>query len=231
MDVMLSSGVIGGLAGGLAVLLLGLALRATRRPPPVDAASGAVVLRYHFLIRALSVPVALFPLALVVLLFVFPPKDRAEVLAAAGVLVGFTLAGAFLLLETWLFRVIVTDQEVIRHSPWRRPVLIPWDEVVEVSYSRLNSWFVLTASDGRKVRVAQLLSGVPTFAARVQRHLRPEVYADARAGFEALGVPADSRPRRREGRWSDRARRGGDESVRPPGDEFREGDRGTRPGE
>ena len=225
MDVMLSSGVIGGLAGGLAVLLLGLALQAMRRPPAVDPASGALVLRYHFLIRALSIPIALFPLALVVLLFAFPPKDRAEVLAAVGVLVGFTLAGAFLLLETWLFRVVVTDREIIRHSPWRRPVTIPWEEVGAVSYSRINSWFVLSAADGRKVRVAQLLGGVPTLAARIQRHLPPEVYANARAGFEALGVPAGGVRGRGEGRWSNRARRGADESVRRPGDEFREGER------
>lgn len=66
---------------------------------------------------------------------------------------------------------------------------MPWPEVEQVSYSSVNSWFIIRAADGWKFRVSVLVPGVSQFLAECENHLAPADLAKARPGYQLLGRP------------------------------------------
>jgi hypothetical protein len=211
---------LGAMMGGATLLALGVGAWSAVRAGKVDRAPRVCTLRHHTVPHLFAVLAVVFPGAVAVL-FVFPTGHPAEgekagELFTFAALLGSTLLGAHLFVETWAFRVVVSDAAVTMYLAWRRPVTIPWAEVVEVSYSEADACLVLTGPDGREVRAPLYLDGAATLASAILDRLDPAVYAGAHAGFEALG--ARFRLRWDDTRWADRLRGGRADAIRPGGE-------------
>src|SRR5262249_11385768 len=95
---------------------------------------------------------------------------------------------------------------------------IPWEEVDEVSFSPVNSWFVIQATDGWKFRVSLFVPGLSHFLEECERHLPFPALERAEQGYDRVGRPfpdPDDLPR---GRRRARRRDGG---GGPPGPALR----------
>jgi hypothetical protein len=128
----------------------------------------------------------LVPALLIVLMIAVPPKKQEEVLALGIGGTAFTLLSAFLLVETLRFRVVVSDEGLRSHSPWRPVRFLPWEEVRSVTSHSPTSYFVFRGR-GRRVRVPLWFTGLDRLVDAARRHLPPNVAAEAEDLFRAEG--------------------------------------------
>ncbi len=102
----------------------------------------------------------------------------------AGVLsVVFTAGSGYLFLETTCTRIELSDEGIEASSPWRSTRFLRWSEVTEVASLCNITLFVLTGTDGKKIRVPLYLTGLAELAARIRRHLPPATYQGAERGM------------------------------------------------
>ena len=155
-----------------------------RRPPRVDAATGATILEYAWPLRAIGVVTGVaVPLALAGLAFAFPPQTFKDAFAAGALMLGFTLLGGVLLVETARVRIWLHRDSIVSYSPWRETRTLRWPEVRKVSYSATNRWFVIEGPRGAKIRAHVFLVGIGALVDAIRTKVPPERYAEARAGF------------------------------------------------
>jgi hypothetical protein len=106
----------------------------------------------------------------------------------------FTLSMVYLLVETLTVRVILGAEGLAARSPWRGWRTLLWEEIVEVSYSPTNGWFVLTGPQREKIRVSILLVGIRSFVGTVQERVARERCAKADQGFAEVKQTLPSFP-------------------------------------
>jgi hypothetical protein len=185
---------------------LGLLLWVAQRGrPAADPETGRLLFRHSILFRGFALFAAFgIPLGITVLLLFNPPKKQSEVWAVLGLYVGFAVLSAPLLWESLRFALTVGPEGLDCRSPWRGRRFLPWEEVKEVSYSGMNSWFIIRATDGWKFRVSILVPGLSQFLARCEQHLPPEALEGAEAGYARVGrpFPRPGGPGKRMG-WDD----------------------------
>lgn len=166
-------------------LLMGFLQAAARKPPQVDQETGNVVLAHGWLLKGIGLVFGLgMCVLLIVLMFTAGFKKPQDPYIAGGLCLFFGVLGGIVLIESFRVRIVLTADAIIGHSPWRETRTIRWADVAEVSYSAVNSWFVIQSVDGQKIRASLYLTGVATLCQAVRRHLRPEQYQGARMGFE-----------------------------------------------
>jgi len=164
--------------------ILSWCMAAARRPPRVDQATGAMILEYGWPLRLIGVVTGVaMPIALVCLAFVFPPRTLQDALSAGALMLGFTLLGGVLLVETTRVRLWLHRGSIVSYSPWRETRTLRWAEVGKVSYSGTNKWFVIEGPRGVKIRAHVLLVGIGSLVEAIRTKIPPERYAQARAGF------------------------------------------------
>ncbi len=172
----------------LALILFGLAALSARRPGKLDPATGELVMTYSLPLRVVGVGLGLLaPTLLIVLLLAAPPKGQEQVLAAGIGGTVFALLGGFLLLETLRFRVVVSDEGLRSHSPWRPVRFLPWEEVTFVTSHSPTNYLVFHGKGRRRVRVPLWFTGLDLLVAAARRHLPPKVAAEAEDLFRAEG--------------------------------------------
>jgi hypothetical protein len=194
--------------------------------PRAAPATDTLVLRHSLWLRGF----ALFsgfgiPLGITVLVFVFPPKDTGDLGAILGVFCLFAFLSAPLLWESLRYALVVSPDGLACYSPWRGRAFVAWEEVVEVTYSQGNGWFVVHADDGYRFRVPVLVPGVTRFLAECERHLSLPALMKAAQGYRALRRPLPRQDDALE-KWGDRHHRPrpgppplprpDDERVQPP---------------
>jgi hypothetical protein len=163
---------------------------AQRGKPKADPETGTLVFRHSILFRGFSLFAALgIPLAITVLVIFNPPKKPGEVGAVFGLYGLFAVLGAPLLWESMRFSLTVSPQGLDCRPPWRGRRFLPWEEVAEVSYSGMNSWFVIRAKDGWKFRLHILVPGLAQFLEQCERYLPPQALEKAEAGYGRVGRP------------------------------------------
>jgi hypothetical protein len=174
----------------LAVLgVLGLLLLVAQRGrPTADAAAGTFVFRHSVFLRGFAL-VATFgiPLGITVLVLLHPPEKEGEVYAVVlvyGLFLGLSLP---LLWESILFTLAVSPQGLDCRSPWRGRQFFSWDEVEEVTWSNLGTWFVIRTTEGRTFRVSYLVAGVSEFLGLCEQYLPMEALAGAEPGYNRIG--------------------------------------------
>ncbi|HEX3595301.1 MAG TPA: hypothetical protein VHU80_09375 [Polyangiaceae bacterium] len=79
-----------------------------------------------------------------------------------GILMGVALLSLVMAMVAEFTRVRVewTNDALSFGSPWAAPRSIPWDEVVEVTYSQAAGWFVVRGRQGTKIRLHHWLGGL-----------------------------------------------------------------------
>lgn len=143
----------------------------------VDAA-GNLVMRH-------SEPMRWF-IALAALVFgiVIPWHELHADLAVSETLAfaGMGLLACVALLYFNLLRIVVSREGIHRLAPWR--CNIPWPEIARIEADLPEKHFLITTQSGKRLRIHFALTGMADFIDRVKANRPPEVYEQARAGFD-----------------------------------------------
>ncbi len=149
------------------------------------AAPGTAVLRYGPKLRVLGLCIAFaIPALLVLLLVATPVRSLRNLIPLGGTFLTLGFVGGSLLLETQAVYLLVSDSGLVSFSPWRRRREWRWEEIEQVSFSRLNYWLILDGPRREKIRVSLLLCGSGDFARALLRHVSGMKLARARKVLE-----------------------------------------------
>ena len=153
--------IIGVLVGGI----LGLMVWAAKRGrPKLDAETGVVWFRHSALFRGFSLFMGFgIPLAITALLLYKPPKNRTDVLAVIGLYALFGALSAPLVWESLRYALGISKDGLDCRSPWRASRFVPWNRVESLSYSTMNSWFIIHTKDRWNFRVSVFVPGLSIF--------------------------------------------------------------------
>ncbi len=151
--------VIGLIVVGMIVLLM-----ASRRGHARVEDRSAMV-EYGWAMRGLSIVFLLFPVAIAVLALVSPPKAEDRWIPLY-IILGFLALAVPVAIEVFRRRLRIEEDALVSVSPWTGQVRIPWGEVTAVSYQQSMSWYVIESRGRQRVRVAALMSGLETLAAK-----------------------------------------------------------------
>lgn len=171
-----------GLASCLMLFWLVIALFGPRK---IDAPGVLVSLRYGAALRILALILAWASAGVTIyVLWNFHWRsERALLGVGAGFLAASVISG-LLLIEVERTHFAITEDSIIRQSPWTGKCAVAWNEVTRISYSPLNRWFIVTAGT-RTIRISRHLSGIPEFVRIAQRKLATDRYSGVAALFEA----------------------------------------------
>ena len=107
-------------------------------------------------------------------------EDRPWILGVAGIL---AVPTAFLLPHAYLTRFSFGENGITAFSPWRKRLVIPWDQIANVRYSAGERSYVVVAPCGAELKLHAYMSGVPDLVAEMQRReVRGALLAQAMAG-------------------------------------------------
>ena len=84
-------------------------------------------------------------------------------------------------------------------SAWRGTRFIAWDDLYDVRYSSINSWFVFRGTSGEKIRVTGFVAGLPALLGFVEMRLPATAL---RTRVPATRKPADPSPNSPRSRFS-----------------------------
>lgn len=143
----------------LVVAVLVFLLRSRKAEARMEG-TGAV-LTHTGMMKGLGVVFLLFPCAICVLAFVFPPKPEERWLPVY-LIAGFLCIAIPVALEAHRRRLRIEDRDLVSESPWTGVRRIPWSEITRVTYSASMSWYVIDARSLPSVRVSSLMSGLST---------------------------------------------------------------------
>jgi hypothetical protein len=181
-------GLLFGIIGGAVVGFLGLLMWVAQRGKPAVAADGTLIFRHSWLFRGFALFAGLgIPLTITVLVVFNPPQKPGDVYAILGLYGLFILLSAPLLWESWRFAVYVSPKGIECRSPWRPGRFLPWRDIEEVSFSPMNSWFVIRSTDGWKFRVHLMVPGLSQFLEQCEQHLPAGALDGAEVGYLRVG--------------------------------------------
>ena len=219
----------GGLVGGLiafvvAAVLMGVMVLA-RAGRPVER-QGRLIFTYGLPLKILSAVLLFGPLiGITVLVIVFPPKKDGDIYAIAGCYALFGCLGLPLFWEMMRFALVIDDDGLTCHSPWRGQFYIAWPEVRELTWTTMGSYFIIKG-EHRWFRVSQMTAGLSAMLAEFEKRLPPEKMRGTMRGYAVAGrtFPGGEILRRapREAfdlkRWSESRRRDEGPGDRRPKD-------------
>ena len=148
-----------------------------------------LLLRYNALFRWFTYLAAIgIPVGLTALLYFQPPRgiERWYVLGLDLTIAALTLP---LVWEASRFYLFANPDGLESRSAWRGSRFLAWDDIQEVRYSTMNSWFVFRATNGDKIRVSGFVAGLKSLLALVEQRLSAATLKKARTGYDKLGRP------------------------------------------
>jgi Bacterial PH domain len=172
-----------------------LAWSQSRRRLRVDRAGGAAVLRMPRGHWAILSSIAILPFATIsITAFLVTWQPGAE---ASGLVLGAVMAAAGLLSGGYLLALelrgcIRLDDARIEKVGAVGRRLLPWSEVVRITFNPVNNWFFLTGPGGRTIYFGEGLDGIGTFAEYALARLPPKVLEASPEAEEALQELAGS---------------------------------------
>jgi hypothetical protein len=86
-------------------------------------------------------------------------EDRGELLAVAGLIVGFGSGAAYCFAEYFCTRGTYGDEGIDFRTPWTGRKTERWSDLRDARFNAQSSWYVLTFRSGRTIRISSLLSG------------------------------------------------------------------------
>ena len=174
------------LAYGLILIWLILALAGPRK---IDAPGVLVLLRYGSTLRVLALVLAWAPPCLAIyVLWNYAWRSDSQLMGAGVSFLATSLIAGLLLIEVERTQIAVTEDGLVRSSPWTGRGVLKWSEVERVQYSPINRWIVV-AGAGQTIRISRHLVGVGEFVNIARRKLAPERYAGAAAVFNSASAP------------------------------------------
>jgi hypothetical protein len=155
--------------------------------PTFSPDDGALRFRYSLAIRGLAIIMAFVVPAGVVLLAMTRKMQTDDPWTVPAICALFAALGAPVWWEAFRFSLIICPKGLDCSSPWKGRHFIAWNEITQVSFSSINSWFVIKSATGRSFRVSLFVSGIPEFLAQCERYLPPAALTKARHGYAEVG--------------------------------------------
>jgi len=155
MDIM-DSGVIGGIVGGVASLIIGTIITKSS-----GKKSDNGELKFGLWIFVLGLACLSFVLfSLYFLLFGdLSTEDNTGVCAAVGLILGFGLGAIYSFGEGFKVRGNFNNESIEFHTPWTGSKSEKWSDLESVKFNSQANWYVLKFNSGVKIRLSALLSG------------------------------------------------------------------------
>ena len=160
-----------GIAGAIVSTLLLAALIRTVRLTARKSGS-RFVLEYGKPMRALGVVSLLLGALFILVGSHSSPDQRAIAWVVCGSLAGCTV---YIFLEVFMVRLEFDETFIYHFSPWRRDRQIPWSEIISVSFSQTNRWYVIRTQGHGTLRVSTFLSGIGSFVERLEKTLKMNI--------------------------------------------------------
>lgn len=165
-----------------------LLLSVARAAPPERIDGDTITFRHGKLMRSFAVLVFFgVPLGMGLMVIAYPPRSNLTISLSAAVAVLFGIAGFLLTWEAFQYRLTIAPSGLDCRSPWKGRFQHTWEQVTAVGYSRLNAWFILTFGSNGSFCVPVLVPGVARFLEECEKRLKPETFANAKAGYRAVG--------------------------------------------
>jgi len=141
--------------------------------PLADSKTGARRYSYAWPIRALAI--ICLPITLLIgHLFQEDVKANRPVLFFGTIFLCFAAVNLYLLLESFLARIIVSDQSIISVSPLGRKRELKWEEVDTATYLATWKCYKLTVVEGKKIYASDYLAGVEYLSGELRRRIPKE---------------------------------------------------------
>ena len=139
-----------------------------------DSRTGETLMRYNPPMRILGGVMLglaiLFPLFLIGLVLVVPPKEPWQYPAVAAFALLVAVGGVFVWREARQGCAIVSDDGILQRSPWFGTKFVAWEDVVKVR-SYPNGLKIVYSRDGTKLRFPVYWTGMDALTAAMQRHV------------------------------------------------------------
>lgn len=108
-------------------------------------------------------------------------RDSTQIYPFSVLMICFTLAGWWLLLEARLTSFTISSQGIESRFLWRQPLWLNWQDVQDVQFDSSKGYVILIGPEGKRVHVNVLLVGFPLFIESLVQHLPEAIYEDALA--------------------------------------------------
>jgi hypothetical protein len=191
LTLLMSNGLIVVAVVGLLALMSWAGRQGRPRPAP---GSKHYVFRYNALFRwGVYLAAFVLPVGLTVLVNLYRLSNEAR-WYVFGLYVCVAVLTLPLVWEASRFYVCVTPEGLECRSAWRGTRFIAWDDLYEVRYSSINSWFIFRGTSGEKIRVTGFVAGLPALLGFVEMRLPATALKNARAGYEKAGRPFPQLP-------------------------------------
>lgn len=155
----------GAIVGALVAAVLTFLVRAARN----EVAPGdQIVLRYGTAFRVLMWVLWGFPVVVLVIAVISPPKPD-EWWIPPALVGGFSVVAGPLSLEVWKRRVELSPTHVCMQSPWGPPVSIAWSQITEIRVREGAGDVEVRDPCRKRIRISLFLSGRRTLADELER--------------------------------------------------------------
>ncbi len=158
-------------------------LHAASTHPRHDPNSGQHILYYGLPVRSIGIICLIVVILIIWGSFTIIPMDKPGDKIGFCFVVGFfTLGGIWSTLETFIAKVIISDEFILGIAPWPGyPRKIFWNDITMVSYNPFSNSFVLVTDKGRKVRISKYFNGIGYLARLFEKRLENKI--DSKAQF------------------------------------------------
>ena len=147
---------------------------ARRTRPTIDAATGARTFGYVRAFKALAMVGLILPLFMGIAALQIYRSGQSDYLIFVGIFLIFTAICAYLLLELFVARLIVSDERITSVSPWRRERTFRWDEIESIRYSKLSQAYVIIGPGKKKIYASEYLNGWANLTVEFRQRIPPE---------------------------------------------------------
>jgi hypothetical protein len=177
------------ITGAVVVALMASLMYFARRDQPIaDPSDGAQIVRYSPSSRAFAIIAAFgIPIGISVWVFVEPPPNRREHIAALELYALFACLSAPMLLQYQGFALLVSPEGLDCRSPWRARQFFPWEEIEQLSYNPFFGLFVVCATSDRAFRVPLLVKPLNAFLDECEQRLSVDQLVGAKRGYNLVG--------------------------------------------
>lgn len=158
------SAVLSGIAGAVGVAIL---MATVNSKPKING--NTVIIQYGMPLKVFAVISFIFAIYVSYLAIKAVP-DRVIPTTLAAILL--YLASISLMLEFIVVNISYDGNKIYTRSPWRKSRIIPWVEIVDLKYSALTQWHVVSTRSFGYIRIHDGMNGKQTFFDEINKRLK-----------------------------------------------------------
>jgi hypothetical protein len=124
-----------------------------------------------------------FPIAIIVLVIVFPPPHVGHMFGAAGFAIAVVLGGLYIWRETRIGYVSISPERILQFSPWWGTRAIEWPDVTKAELVSVGL-IILTGADGKKLTFKPTYwTGIDSIIDAIRKHVSGDAIESREGAF------------------------------------------------